>query len=120
MVVGASECGLSAIEELLIDENFYFTSIALLSPDGVTVGGVGDFITGRNIGQLGLNCRVTTVGAEMTYLDRRERRIGLATGEDISYDYLLLTAGLQVTLHQKSKPQTPAIALKNMQDPADL
>lgn len=98
MVIGASECGLSAIERLLTDEHYYFTSITLVSPDGVTVGGVGDCITGRNIGQLGLDCRVTTIGAEMTYLDREERKIGLETGEEINYDYLLLTAGLQVML----------------------
>ncbi|GMH33564.1 hypothetical protein BSKO_01398 [Bryopsis sp. KO-2023] len=95
VVVGPSECGLSAIERLLLDKDLYFTSITLLVPEGVTVGGVGNTLTGRNLVKLGLECRITLLAAEVVSLDRESRIVGLSNGEDVNYDYLVLTAGLQ-------------------------
>lgn len=99
-MVGPSECGLAAVEVLLLDEHLHFSSITLLCPEEHAVGSMGDSLSGSNLHKLGLASRVNLVVAEMISLDREERRIGLSNGEEISYDYLLLTAGLQVNEHK--------------------
>lgn len=47
------------------------------------------------IARLGLQARVCVLDAEMIGLDRDERVLALSNGGQLSYDYLLITCGLQ-------------------------
>ena len=96
MVVGASECGISAIEHLLYYPGYYFTSIVLVSPGEPTVSEVGSPLRQRSLSKIGLAARVRIINAELTTLDRDARIVGLSNGDEVSYDFLLITAGLQV------------------------
>lgn len=109
--MGPSECGLSAVEVLLSDKQLHFSSITLLCPEEYAIGSVGDVLTGNALHKLGLACRVNLVAAEMVSLDREDRRIGLSNGEEISYDYLLLTAGLKVKMDVDDHGPVPHGAL---------
>jgi hypothetical protein len=58
VVVGASECGISAIEQLLCSSDVEFTSITLIAPGGITVGGAGSTYSSQDISKIGLEAQV--------------------------------------------------------------
>eukprot|EP00873_Tetraselmis_striata_P013731 jgi/Tetstr1/433995/TSEL_023169.t1 len=95
VVIGASECGISAIEQLLCNPRLEFTSIALVAPGGITVGGAGSTYSSQDISKIGLEAQVSMVDAEMIGLDREAQVVYLSTGGSLSYEILVLTAGLQ-------------------------
>lgn len=58
VVVGASECGISAIEQLLCSTELEFTSITLVAPGGITVGGAGSSYSSQDVSRIGLDAQV--------------------------------------------------------------
>jgi hypothetical protein len=96
VIVGASECGLSAAESLLLDEELFYANLTLLAPGGINVGGVGSPFTKSSIARMGLDARVFLLDAEMHGVDRVNRTIALDDRTELAYSLLLICAGLQV------------------------
>lgn len=119
VVVGASECGIAAVERLLLDPHLLFNCITLLAPDGIAVGGPACHYTPSIISRLGLEARVTLVDGRMVGLDRSSSTIELHDGSRLAYDYLLLTAGLQELTHKLAKRPSPEL-LARVVDPTQL
>ena len=95
VVVGASECGLAAVERLLLDPQLSFNYITLLAPGGISVGGVACEYTASLIARLGLEARLTMVDAELIGLDVQQRVMELSDGRQLPYELLLVTSGVQ-------------------------
>jgi hypothetical protein len=96
VVVGASECGLSVVEGLLLDAALTFGNITLLAPGGICIGGIGSAFTKSSIARMGLDAQVFLLNGEMHGLDRASRSIVLSDGTVLSYSLLLICAGVQV------------------------
>lgn len=95
-MVGASECGLSVIESLLIHPKLYFTALTLLAPGYISVSGVVCNYTSSMMSRLGLEARVEVLDAEMVGLDREDKLVDLSDGTSLPYGYLVIATGLQV------------------------
>eukprot|EP00798_Chlamydomonas_sp_ICE-L_P016739 gene16739-23010_t len=80
LVVGASECGLSTIETLLLSTTHAFNYVTLLAPGGISVGGVACEFTASVISKMGLEACVTLLDAEMVGLDRQQQLVELNDG----------------------------------------
>eukprot|EP00955_Chlamydomonas_euryale_P040553 351739-Chlamydomonas_euryale.AAC.1 len=75
LVVGASECGLAAVESLLLHPRLAFNNVTLLAPGGVAVGGPACEYTAGLVARLGLQARITIVDAEMVGLDSAQKLV---------------------------------------------
>ena len=52
LVAGASECGLAALERLVLHPHLCFNSLTMLAPGGIACGGVGSDLTPTMLAQL--------------------------------------------------------------------
>jgi hypothetical protein len=95
LVVGASECGLAAVERMLLDTNLSYNSITLLAPGGISVGGPACEYTASLVARLGLDARVRLLDAELIGLDAQQQVIELSDGTQQQYDLLLVACGVQ-------------------------
>jgi hypothetical protein len=98
IVSGASETGLALLEALLQQPRMRFTSITLLAPGGVVVGGVGSELSAARLAAIGLQASVTVVDSHMVALEASERMVLLADGSQLAFDLLAVTTGLQVCM----------------------
>ena len=51
-MAGASECGLAALERLVLHPQLCFNSLTLLAPGGIACGGVGSDLTPTMLARL--------------------------------------------------------------------
>ncbi|CAH8476461.1 unnamed protein product [Schistosoma turkestanicum] len=108
IVVGASTTGLAVLETLATCPYIRFTNLVLLSPNGLP----GDTLERINplaykffstdysypvdyLSQLGLKVCVSVVYGKLTAIDRKFKRITISHDQKLSYDYLIITTGLQ-------------------------
>lgn len=101
VVVGASDCGLSAIENLLFIPYLFFTNIILVSPLGLPYQDVDSIAqrdscyTSQDLHLKGFESRVKIVNNYVVDLDRENKCAILDNEKVIPYDSLVLTPGLQ-------------------------
>lgn len=104
VIVGASECGLSSLEHLLLHPSLSFNCITLLSPGSVAsscrVAAGDEFadLPGGLPSRLGLEAKVSIVHAELVAIEPSTHTALLASEQgsgQIQFDLLLITSGLQ-------------------------
>ena len=101
--MGASECGLAAVEALLLHQTLAINYVTLLAPGGIAVGGPACEYTAGLVARLGLEApRVTVLDGELVGIDVQQRiaQLGGGEGDDggtraLPYDLLLVASGLQ-------------------------
>ncbi|KAH8861009.1 Cilia- and flagella-associated protein [Schistosoma japonicum] len=108
IVVGASTTGLAVLETLVTCPYIRFNNLVLLSSNDLP----GDTLHPVNplfykflptdyaypvdyLSQLGLKVCVNTIHGKLTAIDRKFKRITVSSGQKLSYDYLIITTGLQ-------------------------
>ncbi|CAH8494803.1 unnamed protein product [Heterobilharzia americana] len=108
IVVGASTAGLAVLETLATCPYIRFNNLVLLSPHGLP----GDNLERIDplaykflptdhaysvdyLSQLGLKVCVNVVYGKLTAIDRKFKRITISSNDKLSYDYLIITTGLQ-------------------------
>lgn len=104
VIAGASEAGLACLEHLLMQPHMHFTSLMLLAPGGVTVGGAAARMSASRLATLGLHANVTLVDSHMVALAPQDKVLLLADRGQLPYDCLAVTTGLQVGC---KVPRTP-------------
>ncbi|KAK9809259.1 hypothetical protein WJX72_012281 [[Myrmecia] bisecta] len=116
VVVGASECGLSAVEQLVTSQQLAFNAITLVAPGGILPGGVGSTVTESLLSKLGLEVFVTIVDAELVALDRQERIVQLSNGQHLQYGVLVLATGIahQPLLALAPSPDAPLLDMQDL------
>ena len=92
VVVGASETGLAAVEEMLVSTSYTFTSLTLVT-NGCTPA--DNVMKSAMLAKLGLEIHLTIVDAELVGLDRDDHSIALSDGSILAYEVLLLTPELR-------------------------
>ncbi|GAX75485.1 hypothetical protein CEUSTIGMA_g2928.t1 [Chlamydomonas eustigma] len=95
VVVGASECGLSAVEQMLLHPYLSYNYITLLAPGGISVSGPACEYTASLVARLGLEAGVHVLDGELVSLEVEQRVAELSDGVRLAYDLLLVTSGLQ-------------------------
>ncbi|GLC35782.1 Cilia- and flagella-associated protein 61 [Pleodorina starrii] len=110
VIAGASECGLAVLERLLLDTELQFNYLTLLAPGGIKVGGMVCQYTAGVIARLGLEARVLLLDAEMTGLEREPRVVHLSDNSALSYNQLVITAGLQDQSRYRFADADPEVA----------
>jgi NADH dehydrogenase len=103
VVVGAGFAGLSTVKGLtkagfrvtLIDQNLYSTFQPLLYQ--VATGGINPGDVTYVVGGFTRRYGARYSRGEMTTIDPEARRIGLADGREISYDYLIIATGVSAS-----------------------
>lgn len=96
VIAGASETGLSCLEHLLLQPDVTFTNLTLLAPGGIRSDDVASQSTAARVACLGLHANITMVDSHMVALETDEQLLMLADGEQLPYDLLAVTTGLQV------------------------
>ncbi|CAH8493747.1 unnamed protein product [Schistosoma mattheei] len=108
IIVGASTTGLAILEKLITCTYIRFTNLVLLSPNGLP----GDTLERVNplaykflstdyaypvdyLSQLGFKVCVNVICGKLTAIDRKFKRITISSKHKLSYDYLIITTGLQ-------------------------
>ncbi|CAH8532772.1 unnamed protein product [Schistosoma rodhaini] len=108
IIVGASTTGLAVLEKLVTCPYVRFTNLVLLSPNGLP----GDTLERINplaykflstdyaypvdyLSQLGFKVCVNVIHGKLTAIDRKFKRITISSEQKLSYDYLIITTGLQ-------------------------
>ncbi|VDO92424.1 unnamed protein product [Schistosoma margrebowiei] len=108
IIVGASTTGLAILEKLITCPYIRFTNLVLLSPNGLP----GDTLERINplaykflstdyaypvdyLSQLGFKVCVNVICGKLTAIDRKFKRITISSKHKLSYDYLIITTGLQ-------------------------
>ncbi|KAK4469610.1 hypothetical protein MN116_007145 [Schistosoma mekongi] len=108
IIVGASTTGLAVLDSLVTCPYIRFNNLVLLSSNGLP----GDTLHSINplyykflptdyaypvdyLSQLGLKVCVNTIHGKLTAIDRKCKRITVSSGQKLSYDYLIITTGLQ-------------------------
>ncbi|XP_018650503.1 hypothetical protein Smp_146080 [Schistosoma mansoni] len=108
IIVGASTTGLAVLEKLVTCPYVRFTNLVLLSTNGLP----GDTLERINplaykflstdyaypvdyLSQLGFKVCVNVIHGKLTAIDRKFKRITISSEQKISYDYLIITTGLQ-------------------------
>ncbi|GIL72909.1 hypothetical protein Vretifemale_3052 [Volvox reticuliferus] len=110
VIAGASECGLAVLERLLLDPDLQFNYLTLLAPGGIKVGGMVCQYTAGVIARLGLEARVLLLDAEMTGLERDSHIIHLSDNSQLSYNQLVIAAGLQDQSRYRFAEVDPEVA----------
>lgn len=105
-MAGASETALACLEQLLLQPHLTFTSLTLLAPAGVPVGGVACRFTASLVACMGLQATVTIVDEQMLAIDTAQKLIGLSGGSQLPYDLLVVATGLQVCCCGEVKQST--------------
>jgi hypothetical protein len=106
IVVGASNVGLAFLEALLLLPDINFTHLTLLSRTGLPMSRTsskqhGQFLSWdlnydcEKMQRLAVESRVQVVANVMTHLDRDHKTVSMADGTTLSYDFCVLTPGLQ-------------------------
>jgi len=116
VVVGASDCGLSALQSLVLLPYLHFTRLTLLAVGGVptltndvktdalsgtNVNGGPCGYTKRTLDQLNFRTSVNIVDARMVAIDREGKAVMLDDDTVIPYDRLVLATGLTESSRQK-------------------
>ncbi|XP_023289412.1 cilia- and flagella-associated protein 61 [Orussus abietinus] len=109
VIVGASNCGLALMEYLvsrLPSNHTHFSNVTLISTNGLPYVKKRSSLIYSMIPFKGRYCRgywgtvpgrvwVTVVNGTVTAINRKERNVIITTEGKLSYDYLILTCGLQ-------------------------
>ncbi|KAI8813635.1 hypothetical protein BJ742DRAFT_704764 [Cladochytrium replicatum] len=102
VVIGASDVGISFLENLVYSPHLFFTNLTLISKDGITLpkeeySNIVKQLCFSNleIKQMGLDHFVDIIHASATEIDRVLKRVLLNSGVYISYDFLILSPGVQ-------------------------
>lgn len=96
VVVGASETGLSALQQLLLHPHLEFTRLTLVAPGGLSGPATAGSYSSSLLARLALDTRVVVLPGRVVALDRAQQLVQLDDGAVVAYDLLLLAAGLQV------------------------
>jgi NADH dehydrogenase FAD-containing subunit len=96
VVLGASETGLAALEQLLLHPALEFTSLTLVAPGGLHGARSPGPYCPALLARLALDTRVVVLPGRAVGLDRGQRLVQLESGALVPYDLLLLATGLQV------------------------
>ena len=115
VVVGASDCGLSALESLVLMPYMQFTRLTLIAPTGIpsldgsqnpqnfmanSAGGPAGY-NKREIQQLSFGSLARVVQDRMVDIDREGSALQLEDGSIVPYDFLLICTGLQESTKSK-------------------
>ncbi|XP_012344888.2 cilia- and flagella-associated protein 61-like [Apis florea] len=124
VVVGASDCGVAFVEQLALGCNFIrFANLTLISPNGLPYDNNYGDLCDRMIPFTGRYCRkyrkelptrvwINIVYGTVTTINRKEKYVTVFGQGNITYDYLILTCGMQ---YQKPKFQEELELEKNGQ-----
>lgn len=96
VVAGASQTGLACLERLLLQPHTRFTSITLLAPGGIHTDSIAGQLSAAHLARLGLHANVTVVDSHLVALDTQQQLLALADGQQLPYDLLAVTTGVQV------------------------
>ncbi|KAL3144090.1 hypothetical protein ABBQ32_003882 [Trebouxia sp. C0010 RCD-2024] len=94
VIVGASDCGLSVIETLVLHERLQFSALTLLAPRGLHTGASNAHYTAELLQQLGLHATVNILSVELVDINSEEQCVILADKRKVQYGLLLLAVGL--------------------------
>lgn len=100
VVLGASECGLGALETLLTQPRLHMRSLTLVAADGLAAlndnfAPLSPFQPPARLASLGLLCRARVVPQRAVGLDAARKCLVLADKSCVFFDALLLAPGLQ-------------------------
>ncbi|KAL0028967.1 hypothetical protein WJX77_008705 [Trebouxia sp. C0004] len=94
VVAGASVCGLSVIESLLMHETLAFNALTLLAPGGHCSGQPAAMYKADLIVRLGLHASVNVLDVELVSIDREQQTVVLSDNRTLQYGVLVLSMGL--------------------------
>ncbi|KAI8808893.1 hypothetical protein BJ742DRAFT_891455, partial [Cladochytrium replicatum] len=102
VVIGGSDVGISFLESLVYSPHLFFSNLTLISKDGITLRKEeNSFIlnqrcyTNLELKQMGLDHFVEIVHGSAIEIDRVLKRVLLNSNVYISYDFLILSPGVQ-------------------------
>ncbi|CAK9824741.1 Cilia- and flagella-associated protein 61 [Anthophora retusa] len=107
VVVGASDCGMAFAEHLAFGQSFVrFANLTLISPNGLPYEDESNEMAARMLPFRGRYCReyrrtvparvwINIVYGMVTLIQRKDKYVGVMNQGNITYDYLILTCGLQ-------------------------
>nr|CDS34601.2 hypothetical transcript [Hymenolepis microstoma] len=108
IVVGASSTGLAFLEQLAFSRHIRFNNLVLLSPNGLpedTESPENPLVSlffperfrqdRRRLGQLSLRTITHVISGTLTAINRKRKVIMIDNRKEISYDFIILTPGMQ-------------------------
>ncbi|KAL3144843.1 hypothetical protein ABBQ38_001949 [Trebouxia sp. C0009 RCD-2024] len=117
VVVGASDCGLSVIETLVLHERLQFSAVTLLAPRGLHAGASDAHYTAELLQRLGLHATVNILSAELVDINKEEHCVVLLDKRKLQYGLLLLAVGLDkndALLQQQLKGSLNSISSQDL------